>query len=219
MKNGLGVEGIVEQFLKKANNKEHRYRSQELCYQYFYSAKKKNVLANNNENLQLSCLHLAAYLASWGMYRGSSFLLKEKNFLFYESIVNYISELDIDYWGIDVNDYSTQYKRMVDVYERLAGFLRYEDKMATDTRVTKVMLGVFSNVPAFDQYFKKSMGIYNGSFEKKLSRVLKFYNDHESELKKVQYYLKLEYGKKYSFAKIIDMYGFQKGLIDSVKNK
>jgi len=206
MKNGLGVEGIVEQFLKKANNKEHRYRSQELCYQYFYSAKKKNVLANNNENLQLSCLHLAAYLASWGMYRGSSFLLKEKNFLFYESIVNYISELDIDYWGIDV-------------YERLAGFLRYEDKMATDTRVTKVMLGVFSNVPAFDQYFKKSMGIYNGSFEKKLSRVLKFYNDHESELKKVQYYLKLEYGKKYSFAKIIDMYGFQKGLRDSVKNK
>ena len=158
MKNGLGVEGIVEQFLKKANNKEHRYRSQELCYQYFYSAKKKNVLANNNENLQLSCLHLAAYLASWGMYRGSSFLLKEKNFLFYESIVNYISELDIDYWGIDVNDYSTQYKRMVDVYERLAGFLRYEDKMATDTRVTKVMLGVFSNVPAFDQYFKKSRG-------------------------------------------------------------
>jgi hypothetical protein len=43
--------------------------------------------------LQLSCLHLSFYLASWGMFRGSSFLL-EKSAKFFEPLVRTISSID-----------------------------------------------------------------------------------------------------------------------------
>ena len=49
-----------------------RYRSWEYCYTQFYEAR-QNPEKANVDNLSL---HLAFYLASWGMYRGSSFLLQ-----------------------------------------------------------------------------------------------------------------------------------------------
>ncbi len=55
-----------------------RYLSWEYCYEEFYKAiedVKNGKSIDNNRYLYLS-LHLAFYLASWGMYRGSSFLLK-----------------------------------------------------------------------------------------------------------------------------------------------
>ena len=51
---------------------ESRYRSWEHCYTQFYEAR-QNPERDNIDNLSL---HLAFYLASWGMYRGSSFLLQ-----------------------------------------------------------------------------------------------------------------------------------------------
>jgi hypothetical protein len=44
-------------------------------------------------HMQLSCLHLSFYLASWGMFRGSSFLL-EKSAKFFEPLVRTISSID-----------------------------------------------------------------------------------------------------------------------------
>ena len=52
---------------------EHdRYRSWEHCYSHFMAARKEN-----DVNLDYLSLQLAFYLASWGMYRGSSFLLQK----------------------------------------------------------------------------------------------------------------------------------------------
>ena len=50
---------------------EHdRYSSWEHCDSHFITARKEN-----DVNLDYLSLQLAFYLASWGMYRGSSFLL------------------------------------------------------------------------------------------------------------------------------------------------
>ena len=56
--------------LKKDTN--GRYRSWEHCYKCFYDARK-----TENPDYDYLSLQLAFYLASWGMYRGSSFLLQK----------------------------------------------------------------------------------------------------------------------------------------------
>ncbi len=48
---------------------------------------------------------------------------------------------------------------------------------ASDILVTKIMLGVFGNVPAFGMYFKKGFGV--STFGRQaLQRVGEFYRDH-----------------------------------------
>ena len=54
------------------NYTSHRYRSWEYCRQKFIDARGKSL--SDQEKNELA-LQLAFYLASWGMYRGSSFLL------------------------------------------------------------------------------------------------------------------------------------------------
>lgn len=49
-----------------------RYRSWEHCYSHFIKARGSKVIDYDYLSLQL-----AFYLASWGMYRGSSFLLQK----------------------------------------------------------------------------------------------------------------------------------------------
>lgn len=60
-------------FYHEAKRDENgRYRSWEHCYSNFYHARGKD-----NADLDYLSLQLAFYLASWGMYRGSSFLLQK----------------------------------------------------------------------------------------------------------------------------------------------
>ena len=49
-----------------------RYRSWEHCYKAFHDARQ-----NPYADTDYLCLMLSFYLASWGMYRGSSFLLQK----------------------------------------------------------------------------------------------------------------------------------------------
>ena len=58
-----------------------RYRSWEYCYYNFYKARTSNTV-----DVDFLSLHLAFYLASWGMYRGSSFLL-QKDYKIHTSVV------------------------------------------------------------------------------------------------------------------------------------
>ncbi|MDO4626572.1 MAG: hypothetical protein Q4A81_04605 [Pasteurellaceae bacterium] len=53
--------------------KNHRYKSWEHCYQCFHQAIKEGCDDKTIDDLSLQ---LSFYLASWGMYRGSSFLLQ-----------------------------------------------------------------------------------------------------------------------------------------------
>ncbi len=92
-------ETIKKDFLKKIEKNENgRYRSWEHCYKYFSST---NFSSPNKEfKKKIACLHLGFYLASWGMYRGSSFLL-QKDYLVHMPAVELIIKRKNDFQNID----------------------------------------------------------------------------------------------------------------------
>lgn len=54
-----------------ADDPNHRYRSWDHCYSHF----QKRASFTSDEDIDTASLHLAFYLASWGMCRGASWLL------------------------------------------------------------------------------------------------------------------------------------------------
>lgn len=198
-----------------------RYASFDYCFNYFQGFKNKKDIASK-ENIQNSCLHLAFYLASWGMLRGSSFLL-QKSIKFYEPLIEYISQKDEDFWKIDVDNYNKNdnLEKLITCYKDIKEKLKDEKSKnrASDTLITKIMLGVFGNVPAFDNYFKvgSSLGIFN---KRTLKQIIIFYNTNNykdiisGEAKKVktfEYYDGIKSKRQYTKAKIIDMIFFIEG--------
>jgi hypothetical protein len=101
--------------------------------------------------MQISCLHLGFYLASWGMLRGSSTLLR-RSVKYFEPVVDVIMNAPSEIWQIDTDRYSAESWSVLDeVSHRIRAAFA---EGASDILVTKIMLGVFGCVPAFDTYFK-----------------------------------------------------------------
>ena len=110
----MNIEKSIEQYMngraKNNGGKPHeRYASFDYCYNYFYTFYKENRIPeiSNEENIQMSCLQLGFYLASWGMMRGSSFLL-EKSVKHFDQLMVTISEMHPDRWEIDVDKYNDE---------------------------------------------------------------------------------------------------------------
>ena len=91
----------------KGRKADERYASFDFCYNHFYSFYKEKRLSElaDGKNLQTSCLQIGFYLASWGMMRGSSFLL-EKSVRNYKSLIVAISKMNPKLWEIDVENYN-----------------------------------------------------------------------------------------------------------------
>src|SRR3989344_1195129 len=152
----MDVKRSINSFLE-GKKPEERYASFDFCYNYFYSFYKRNKLNElvDEKNIQMSCLQLGFYLASWGMMRGSSFLL-EKSVKNYKNLIVAISKMDPKLWEIDVDKYNEDnIKLLLNCEQRIIEVLGTENK-PSDTLVTKIMLGVFANIPAYDQYVRKS---------------------------------------------------------------
>ena len=110
----MDINKSLNQFIEgqgknKGRKPDERYASYDFCYNYFYSFYKRNKLSElaNEKNIQMSCLQLAFYLASWGMMRGSSFLL-EKSGRHYMNLIKTISKMETKLWEIDVDDYNEE---------------------------------------------------------------------------------------------------------------
>ncbi len=142
-----------------------------------------------------------------------------------EKTVRYIAELDASFWNIDVDTYkeSKNIDNIIEVYEGIKKNLMPKDKdTAHLTLVTKIMLGVFGCVPAYDTYFTKTFKSLSNnecsfsSFNKKsLEYIYEFYIQNQEDIDKLSKKIKTLYfveEKKteimYPKAKIIDMYGF-----------
>ncbi len=90
------IEPIVKKFLSKLNP-DDRYVSFDYCYNYFKTTK------DLTKDVEKSCLVIGFYLASWGMFRGSSFLL-QKSVKHFQPAIQYIATLEKSVWNIDVPD-------------------------------------------------------------------------------------------------------------------
>jgi len=216
------IKSVVHQFTTQLNA-DHRYRSFDYCYNYFLETDADQLLLDKEK----SCLVLGFYLASWGMYRGSSFLLQEKNLTHFKSVVEYISKLKRDhpdFWGIDVDNYDKNIPSIIDVYKEVKQLL--VQNQSDLTLVTKILLGVFGFIPAYDSFFCNSFReIYKAKCgfrsvnKESLGCIQDFYFNNQEVIDKLSeeiYTINFENGKntkiKYTKAKIIDMYGFNSGM-------
>jgi hypothetical protein len=164
--------------------------------------------------MQTSCLHIGFYLASWGMLRGSSFLL-EKSIKCYEPLISSIAKFDKRIWDIDVDSYTEEnIELLLECRDMICRSLGNGNKL-TDTLSTKIMLGVFSNVPAYDDFFRRGFNVH--SFGKKsLRKIAKFYDDNKEIIDKYKirtfdFLTGKETHRTYTKAKIIDMICFIEG--------
>ncbi len=216
----MKVEKYIKDFLSDRKHKD-RYASFDYCYNYFRSFYKKGKIKDlaSKENLQLSCLHLGFYLASWGMLRGSSILLK-KSIRHYDELLKEISKMDKRLWEIDVDSYSEEnIKLLIKCKEDIKKIL----KVNSEILATKIMLGIFGNIPAFDEYFKKGFGVSSVN-EKSLKTIKEFYDDNKDaidsfHIKTLDFNTLEDTNITYTKAKLIDMYGFMKGYGKDKRNK
>ncbi len=208
----------IKRYLDKlCQDKHHSSRSWEHCYAHFRSCAA--------ENDTLSHLQLAFYLASWGMYRGSGFLLK-KDYLVHEPVVSML--LKPEHKDLQKLDFSSEddnslkeiiclSKSIKKCYTVKMGIVnnRGERVNVSDTLVTKIMLGTLGCIPAYDQYFKKGIRKKSISYSKlnieNLKEVVKFYRSNKKEFDRVNKYIKKKRETDYPPMKLVDMYFWQLG--------
>lgn len=218
---------LTENQIKNAFNKfnqlrnsDHRYASFDYCYNYFHQFKNTEEIAYS-VNIEKSCLHLGFYLGSWGMMRASSFLL-QVSLQFHKPIIKWIAnECPKEIWKIDVNNYTEQrISLLLNTYNELCKYIPEGKRKLV--LVTKIMLGVFGNTPAFDFYFTKTFKAKYGRktrYEKfdatALQSIKEFYDANDKLIEKFRKKSRTfnfsngqMTNRLYTRTKIIDMIGF-----------
>lgn len=132
------------------NEPEDRGMSWEYCFDFFQD----NVLINKSFDQQYAALMLGFYLASWGMYRGSSQLLQKYTYTIHYEAIKIILD----------NPENIQ-----KCFDELSEYYKGKEVSPTDTLITKIMLGVLGNVAAYDRFFVDGLRIFNAKFDLKLS--------------------------------------------------
>ena len=192
-----------------------RYASFDYCFNYFQPFRERGIIDQivDPKNLQISCLQLGFYLASWGMLRGSAPLL-QKSVKFYQPLLEYIASAPRELWEIDANCYSpSNIQLLLDGRWNICQAL--SSCGASDILVTKIMLGVFGNVPAFDSSFKHGFGV--STFGKSaLDKIQKFYTENQEvieihRIRTIDFVTGKPTNRIYTRAKVIDMIFFIQG--------
>lgn len=188
-----------------------------MSWQHCYNAFKENRNNVDEKTIDYLSLHLAFYLASWGMYRGSSFLL-QKDYKVHIPIVKIIlEERYTPLLGISAE--SLLEDSNIYLLEEISNRIRkaYADEMpsfegginnATDTLITKILLGTLGCVPAYDRYYVQavreyniSSGLFNGE---SIKDVAKYYLKNKELFEIVRAELSL-CGTEYPPMKLMDM--------------
>jgi hypothetical protein len=190
-----------------------RYASFDYCFNYFQSRAEQGRLDElaAGPDLEVSCLQLGFYLASWGMYRGSTKLLT-RSLPYLAPTVKALTVAPPSLWTTDVNGYTRESIWMI---LEMADRLRKALPDATDTLVTKIMLGTFGCVPALDTYVVAGSG-WRGLNSNTLGRIATFYVDNAAvidahRVSTIDFATRRDSGRLYTRAKVIDMIFFVEG--------
>lgn len=191
-----------------------RYTSFDYCFNHFQWHRERAALSDLavGTNLQLSCLHLGFYLASWGMLRPSSVLLR-RSVKHYAPVIEVIASAEPEIWSVDADGYNDANLAVVlDTAERLREAM---PDGATDVLVTKILLGVFGCVPAFDTYFRRGFGAWKFG-RASLLRVGEFYGENAGVIERhrvptLEFDTGSDSPRRYTRAKVIDMNFFIAG--------
>ena len=197
-----------------------RYRSWEYCYSHFIKAR-----GSKDVDYDYLSLQLAFYLASWGMYRGSSFLLQKD----YKIHIPVVKELLSDKYdtlaGIECSNLRKESKQKL--LQDINSFLeQYYDKIRREvkeqdlknklsfTLITKILMGTLGCVPAYDRYFIagiKNKKVATGNYNiKSIMQLVDFYEKNADQLEYAREKMEIE-GLLYPQMKMIDMGFWQIG--------
>jgi len=192
----------------------HRYKSWEHCYTYF---------SKENPELDTACLHLAFYLASWGMYRGSSFLLW-KDYLVHKDVVKHLLAMK-HLQGLNFAKATKQeIEEILNLVSWIKGWYQSNVKFVngekkkinvTDTLATKILLGSLGCIPAYDRYFidgLRNKGLSYSSLKLvNFSSVVNFYRQNHQEFSHANQVILERCGVNYPPMKLVDMYFWEIG--------
>jgi hypothetical protein len=151
----MDIETSIEKFMGD-RKPDRRYTSFDYCFNYFQTYREQGRTADlsTRQNMQLSCLQLGFYLASWGMFRASS-RLPSRSLTQFEPLIEVIAGAPAQAREIDAHCYSPRNVALLtDLGQRIASIFPHP---VTPTLITKIMLGVFGSVPALDQFVVKGM--------------------------------------------------------------
>lgn len=192
----------------------HRYKSWEHCYQYFIQEK---------TDIDTACLQMAFYLASWGMYRGSSFLLW-KDYLIHKEVVEHLLKhkhlQKLNFTDTTENEIQEIFELISWVknwYQNNIEFVNGEKKKVnvTDTLATKIILGALGCIPAYDRYFIDGIRNKGLSYSclklKNFSPVVNFYKKNKDSFLHANSEIVKRNGISYPPMKLVDMYFWEIG--------
>ena len=201
-------------------NENGRSLSWEHCYRVFRDAR-----TDPSPDYDYLSLHLAFYLASWGMYRGSSFLL-QKDYKVLVPIVEEVLKPEYDcLFGLACADL-----RESEIQDRLENLNKYiakhfepiRDEVAgrevptpvSPVLITKILMGTLGCVPAYDRFFVdgiKKYKVTTGEYNlKSVLRLVDFYEAHNDRLEEARHGMWTE-DLTYPQMKLLDMGFWQVG--------
>ena len=198
-----------------------RSRSWEHCYRVFRDAR-----TDPSPDCDYLSLHLAFYLASWGMYRGSSFLL-QKDYKVLSPVVEEVLKPEYDcLFGVacvDLRELEVQV-RLTNVYDYIADYFRpIRDEVAgrkvassvSPVLITKILMGTLGCVPAYDRFFVDGIKKYKVTTQEyspeSVRRLVDFYEEHNDRLEEARRGMQCE-DLTYPQMKLLDMGLWQIGL-------
>ena len=177
-------------------NENGRSRSWEHCYRVFRDAR-----TDPSPDYDYLSLHLAFYLASWGMYRGSCFIL-QKDYKVHTPIVEKVLKPEYDcLFGVACADL-----RKLEVQDSLEKLRKYiakhfrpirdevaGRKVASDVSpvlITKILMGTLGCVPAYDRFFQDGVATYKVTTQEysleSVRKLAKFYEAHNDRLEEAR---------------------------------
>ena len=197
-----------------------RPRSWEHCYRVFRDAR-----TDPSPDCDYLSLHLAFYLASWGMYRGSSFLL-QKDYKVLVPIVEEILKPEYDcLFGLACvslreSEVQGSLEKLCDDIAEHFGPIR--DEVAgrevvspvSPVLITKILMGTLGCVPAYDRFFQDGVATYKVTTREysleSVRKLAKFYEAHNDRLEEAR--LGMRVGDLiYPQMKLLDMGFWQVG--------
>lgn len=207
---------VIQQYIAIADDVYSRYHSWDRC---------REVFASESPNAY-HALELAFYLASWGMYRGSGGIL-QRNHLVHQGAVNVFYSGGHEFLKCSTDNEVSRDK--IDAILNLKSAIAQEygkiqfrrgnnplqPISTTDTLMSKVILGTFGCVPAYDEFFirgLKELGLIRRKFNREgLIEIFSFYEQNQREIQDCALLILQKTGKNYPVMKIIDMYFWQIG--------
>ena len=216
----MSIRSSIEKYYGQIRgNLPLRDRSWEHCFGYFRRLTAGGVEADRHN----AALQVAFYLASWGMYRGSSFAL-QYDYTIHLGVVDCLLKSPglAPLWRQEFGCTDSDLQLMPKIFEATEAIRRvYKpfaealNKGVSDTLATKVLLGTFGCLPACDELFTAGFRHSGFSFsclnENFVKRVFGFCRENFGELQDAQAKINESSPIHYPVMKLVDMHFWQIG--------